>query len=237
VVRAREDAGLDRVVPKVAKHCCCLVRTCATSIGALVIASAAPVAVFAGYVLQPLNLSSGHHPVHSSLVVLLCRAKMVLGLSRSGVAVEVGLLSVVARRRGPACHAANTSRAICAGFLCGPLNSAIENATVVFAGWVAWRRVRNVRKVDTRRRLKHTSLKLRLIYRTKAVVRTSKETRLSDGAMCQIGQLNQLCLSAIAVASSRQLATGWFFEVSECVVVPIVNRFASVWMRAVWVSV
>jgi hypothetical protein len=53
----------------------------------------------------------------------------------------------------------------------------------------------------------------------------SNETRLSDGAMCQIGQLNQVCVGAIGVASSRQLVTSWCFEVSECVVVPIFNRF------------
>jgi hypothetical protein len=121
----------------------------------LVIASVAPVAVFAGYVLQPLKVSSGYRPVLGSLVVLLCRAKMVLGLSWCGVAVEVGLLSVVARRRGPGCHAANTSHAICVGFLCVPLNFRVgsERATVVFAGWVAWRRSCNVRKVDSNAQL------------------------------------------------------------------------------------
>jgi hypothetical protein len=61
------------------------------------------------------------------------------------VAVDMGLLSVMATRRGPGLHPANTSHAICLGFLYGPLNSlvgsAIEHATVVFAGWVAWLRV------------------------------------------------------------------------------------------------
>jgi hypothetical protein len=79
---------------------------------------------------------------------------MKLGLSWRGVAVEVGLLSVVARRRCPGCHVANTSHALCLGFLCGPLNSRVgsasEHPTVVFAGWVAWRRrACNVRTVDT----------------------------------------------------------------------------------------
>jgi hypothetical protein len=145
VVHAR-DAGLDGVVPKVAKRCCSLVRTCAISMEALVIASIALVAVFPDYVLQPLSVSNGHHLVLGSLVVLLCRARRVLGLSRcGGVAVEVGLLSVVATGRGPGFYAANTSHAICVGFLCDPLNSrvgsAIEHATVAFARSVAWRRV------------------------------------------------------------------------------------------------
>jgi hypothetical protein len=141
VVRGR-DADLDGVVPKIAKLCCYQVRTCATSMEALVIASVAQVAAFAGYVLPPLKESNGHHPVLGSLVVLLCRAKMALRLSWRGVAVEVGLVSVVARRHGPGFHAANTSHAICVGFLCGPLNfrigSAIEHATVVSPGWVAY---------------------------------------------------------------------------------------------------
>jgi hypothetical protein len=152
-VRAREDAGLDGVVPKVAKRCCSQGRTCATSIEVLGIASVAPVAVFPACVLQPLKLSNGYHPALGSPVVLLGRAKMVFGPSWRGVAVEVGLLSVVATRRGPGCHAANMSHSICVRFLRGPLNfrvgSAIEHATVVFAASVAWRRVRNVRKVDT----------------------------------------------------------------------------------------
>jgi hypothetical protein len=147
------DAGLDGVVSKIAKRCCYEVRACATSKEALVTASVAPVAVFAGYVLPPLKESNGHHLVLGSLVVLLCRAKMALGLRWRGVAVEVGLLSVVARRHGPGFHAANTSHGICVGFLCGPLNfrvgTAIEHATVVFAGRVAWRRACNVGKVDT----------------------------------------------------------------------------------------
>jgi hypothetical protein len=118
-----------------------------------VIASVAQVAVFAGYVLLPLKVSNGNH-VLGSPVALLCRAKMVLGLTWRGVSVEVGLLSVVATGRGPGCHAANMSHAICVAFLCGPLNSlvgsAIEHATDVFAGWVAWRRVCNVRKDDSK---------------------------------------------------------------------------------------
>jgi hypothetical protein len=151
-VRAR-NAGLGGVVPKVSKRCCCQVRTCATSTKVLGIASVAQVAVFAGCVLQLLKVSNGHHPVLGSLVVLLCRAKMVLGPSWRGVAVEVGLLSVVATRRGPGCHAANMSNVIFLRFLRGPLNSrvdsAIQHATVVFAASVAWRRVRNVRKIET----------------------------------------------------------------------------------------
>jgi hypothetical protein len=117
-----------------------------------VIASVAPVAVFAGCVLSPLKVSNGHHPVLGSLVGELCRAKMVLRLSQHGVAVEVGLLNVAARDRGPGCHASNTSHAICVGFLGGPLNfrvgSAIVRATVVFAGSVAWRCAGNVQKID-----------------------------------------------------------------------------------------
>jgi hypothetical protein len=144
-VRAR-DVGLDGVVPKVANR----VRISATSLEALVNASVALVAVFAVYVRQPQKVSNGQHPVLGSLVVELCRAKMVLGLSWFGVAVEVGLLSVVATGRGPGCCAANTSHAACVGFLCGPLNSragsATEQATVVSAGWVAWRRAFNVRE-------------------------------------------------------------------------------------------
>jgi hypothetical protein len=66
---------------------------------------------------------------------------MVLGLSWRGVAVQVGLLNVVATSPGPGCLAANTSHAICVGFLGGPSNSRVgAHATVVFAGWVAWRR-------------------------------------------------------------------------------------------------
>jgi hypothetical protein len=156
-VRAR-DAGLHGVLPKVAKRFCSQVRTCATSEEALVIASVAPVAVFAGCVLEPLKVSNGHHPVLCALVDQLCRAKMVLRLSRRGVAVEVGLLSVAARDRGPGCHAANMSLAICVGFLCGPLSSrvgsAIEHATVVVGDWVAWRRICNVRKIDSSAQVK-----------------------------------------------------------------------------------
>jgi hypothetical protein len=140
-VRA-SDVGPDGVVPKGAKRCYYQVRTCATSMEALVIASVALVAAFAGCVLQSLKVTSGCHPVLGSPVVLLCRAKMVLGLSWCGGAVEVGLLRVAATGRGPGCHAANTSHAICVGFLRGPLNSrvgsAIEDATVDVAGWVAW---------------------------------------------------------------------------------------------------
>jgi hypothetical protein len=124
---------------------------------ALVIANVAPVAIDEGFVRQPLKKSNGHCHVLGSLVDLLCRAKMVLQLRWCGVAVEVGLLSVVATHRGPGCHTANTSHASCVGFLCGPLNSrvgsaienAIEHATVGFANWGAWRRVCNVRRVDS----------------------------------------------------------------------------------------
>jgi hypothetical protein len=151
-VRAR-DMGLDGAVPKIAKRCCCQVRTCAASMEALVIANVAPVAVFAGCVRQPLKVANGHHHVLGSLVGKLCRAKGVLGSSWRGAAAEVGLLSAVAKHRFPGCLATNTSHAICVWFLCGPLNSrvgsAIELATVVFVGWVAWCRACNVRKVDT----------------------------------------------------------------------------------------
>jgi hypothetical protein len=112
-----------------------------------VIASVALVAVFAGYVRQPLKVSNGQHPVIGSLVVELCRAKMVLGLGWRGVAVQVGLLNVVATSPGPGCDAANTSHSICVGFLCGPnsrVGSAFEHATVVVAEWVAWRRACSV---------------------------------------------------------------------------------------------
>jgi hypothetical protein len=162
-VRAR-DMGLDGVVPKIAKCCCCQVRTCATSMEALVIASVVPVAVFAGCVLEPLKVSNGHQPVLGCLIGEFCPAKMVLGLSWRGEAAEVGLWSVVARHRGPGCHAANMSHVICLGFLCGPLNSrvgsAIENVTVVFAGWVAWRLVFNIicERLTRARRLNHASL-------------------------------------------------------------------------------
>jgi hypothetical protein len=67
-VERGRDAGLDGVVPKIAKHCRYEVRTCATSIEALVIASVAPEAVVAGYVLQTLNIAKEHHPVLGSLV-------------------------------------------------------------------------------------------------------------------------------------------------------------------------
>jgi hypothetical protein len=110
---------------------------------ALVIAIA-PAAVFAGHIRQPLKVSNGYRPVLGSLVGLLCRAKMALPLSWRGVAVEVGLLSAVATGRGPGCHAANMSRAIRVVYLRGLLNSrlgsAIQHATVVFGGCVAWLR-------------------------------------------------------------------------------------------------
>jgi hypothetical protein len=109
-----------------------------------VIANVAQVAAFPGWVVQPLKLSNGHYPVLGYLAVELCRAKMMLGLSWHDVAADVGLLSAVATRRGPGCHAANMSHVVDIGFLCGLLNSqvgsAIERATVVSAGWVAWRR-------------------------------------------------------------------------------------------------
>jgi hypothetical protein len=66
-VRAR-DAGLDGVVPKIAKRRRYQVRTCTTSMEALVIASVALVAVLAGCVLQPLKVSNGYHGVLGSFV-------------------------------------------------------------------------------------------------------------------------------------------------------------------------
>jgi hypothetical protein len=137
------DADLDGVVPKFAKRCCYQVRTCAISMEALVIANDAEVVVFPGCVRQPLMVSNGYHPVLGTLVVEPCRAKMMLGLSWCGVAVEVGLLSLAAAARGAGFHAPNMCHAICGPLNCGPLNclagSAIEHATVVSAGWVAWR--------------------------------------------------------------------------------------------------
>jgi hypothetical protein len=62
------NAGLDGVVPKVAKRGFSQVLTCATSMEALVIANVALVALFAGHVLQPLNVSSGYRPALGSLV-------------------------------------------------------------------------------------------------------------------------------------------------------------------------
>jgi hypothetical protein len=110
---------------------------------------------------------------------------MVLGLSWCGGAAEVGLLSVAATGRGLGCHAANTSHAICVRFLRGPLNSrvgfAIEDATVVVAGWVAWRRVCNARKVDTSAQFESRVTIVGLVWTTKGVVGMRKETRLSDG--------------------------------------------------------
>jgi uncharacterized membrane protein (DUF441 family) len=68
-VRAREHAGLDVVVSKIAKRGCYQVRTCdATSMEALVIASVAPVAVVAGCVRQPLTISNERHVVLGFLV-------------------------------------------------------------------------------------------------------------------------------------------------------------------------
>jgi hypothetical protein len=154
------DAGLDGVVPKVANRCCSQVRTCATSMWAPVIATVSPAAVVARCVRQLLKESNGHHPVLGAPVVLLCRAKMVLGLRWRGVAVAVAVLSVVSRRRGPGCHAANMSHATCVGFLCVPLNSrvgsAVEHATVVVADWVAWRCACD--RSTQARRLKRASL-------------------------------------------------------------------------------
>jgi hypothetical protein len=112
---------------------------------------------------------------------------MVLQMSWRGVAADVGLLSAVATPRGPGCHAANMSHVIYTGFLCGLLNflagSAIERATVVFAGWVAWRRACNVRKGDTSKVEVRVNCKpsLCLIQRTKGAVGMSKETRSCDG--------------------------------------------------------
>jgi hypothetical protein len=55
-------------------------------------------------------------------------------------------------RLGPGVHAVNTSHAICVEVPCGPLNSrvgsAVGRATVVLAGWYAWRRACDVRKID-----------------------------------------------------------------------------------------
>jgi hypothetical protein len=152
VLRAR-DASLDGVVPKVAKRCYYQARTCSTSMATLVIASVSPAAVLVRCVPQLLKESNGHHPGLDSLVGQPYRARLVLGPNWRGVAVEVGVLSVAATGRGPGCHAATMSHTICAGFLCVPLNSrvgsAVEHATVVVAGWVAWRCARNVGKVDT----------------------------------------------------------------------------------------
>jgi hypothetical protein len=68
---------------------------------------------------------------------------------------------VGATRRGAGFQTANMNHAICVGFLRGPLNfrvgSAIENATVVVADWVAWRRVCNVRRLTATRRSQHVS--------------------------------------------------------------------------------
>jgi hypothetical protein len=131
---------------------------------ALVIASDAQVAVVAGCAPQALKVSNGHYPVLGYVAVELCRAKMLLGLSWHGVAADVGLLSLAATARGPGFHAANMSHAIGVGVLCGPLNFRIgfdiEHATVVFAGWVAWRRACNVRSKSLTQtcRAKHASL-------------------------------------------------------------------------------
>jgi hypothetical protein len=77
-------------------------------------------------------------------------------MSWRGVATEVGLLSVVAKHRFPGCLAANMRHATWGAFLGGLSNSqvgsAIEHPIFVFAGWVAWRRVCNVQKVDVNAR-------------------------------------------------------------------------------------
>jgi hypothetical protein len=111
---------------------------------------------------------------------------MVLGLSWCGGAAEVGLLNVAATGRGPGCHAANMSYAICGGFLCGPLNclagSAIQQATVVSAGWVAWRRACNVRRVDASAQVEvRVNVVVLGFLENEGVVGLSKETWLSDG--------------------------------------------------------
>jgi hypothetical protein len=115
----------------------------------------------------------------------------VLGLSCRGVAVEIGLLSVVASRRGPDCHAENMSRAICVVFLCGPLNcrvgSAVEHTTVVFAGWVAWRRVHNLGKFDTSAEVESPVTLLQLVWTTNGAAGKANETRLSDGRCVRLG--------------------------------------------------
>jgi hypothetical protein len=109
----------------------------------------------------------------------------VSGLSWCGGAAEVGLLSVAATGRGPGCHAANTSLESCVGFLRGPLNSragcAIEDTTVVVAGWVAWRRVCNAGKVATSAQLESRVAIVALVWTTKGAVGMPKVTRLSDG--------------------------------------------------------
>jgi hypothetical protein len=102
-VRAR-NVGLEGVVRKIANRGCYRVQTCAIAMEAPVIASVARVAVVAGYFRERLKVSNGHHPVFGALVVELCRTKMVLRLSRRGVAVEVDLLSVAATGRRPGCH-------------------------------------------------------------------------------------------------------------------------------------
>jgi hypothetical protein len=66
----------------------------------------------------------------------------------------LGLSSLAATSPGPGIHAVNMSYSICVGVLRGPLNSrvgsAVGRAAVVLAGWDAWRRACDVRKVDTR---------------------------------------------------------------------------------------
>jgi hypothetical protein len=109
---------------------------------------------------------------------------MVRQLSWRGVAAEVGLLSVAATAHGPGCHAENTTHAVSGGFLCGPLNfrvgSAIEHATDVSVGWVAWRGAWNVRRVDASAQVESRVSSTRLVWTTKVVVGLLKETRLFE---------------------------------------------------------
>jgi hypothetical protein len=119
---------------------------------------------------------------------------MVLALSWCGGAAEVGLLNVTDMGRGPGCHAENTTHVVSGGFLCGPLNSrvgsAIVHATVVSAGWVAWRRTcKMCEGLTATRRLNHASIanfSLCLVQRTKGAVGMSKEGDVSDCAVDQL---------------------------------------------------
>jgi hypothetical protein len=197
-------------VPKIAKRCCYAVQSCATSMEALVIANVAPVAVFAGYFRGRLKVSNGHHPVLCSLVCQLVRAKMGLRLSRRGVAREVGLLSVMATRRGPDFYAVSTSHAICVGYFHGPLNSrvdsAIEHATAVFAGWVAWRYgdvLAMCEGLTQVHRLNHASLECCLIYRTSGSCGHVEGDSALRWAMCLIGRFDQLCVCGDALACAQ----------------------------------
>jgi hypothetical protein len=218
-VRAK-PVGLDGVVPEIAKRCCYQVRICATSMEALLIASVAPVAVSAGCVLQPLKVSSVYRPVLGSLVGLLYRATRVLVPSCRVVAGAVGLLSEAATGHGPGCHAANMSNAICVGFLRGPLNfgvgSAIEDATVVVAGWVAWRRVCNAGKVDPSAQLESRVAIVAAVWTTKGAVGKRLGSRMGDVSDWTVESTLRVCGDVLACAQSRR---------TYSVVVPNFNRF------------